>query len=71
MICRIGVHKLAKKNRGGARKGSGPKPKENKKLPYSTKLAPDIIQFLRRQKNAAGVIDSAIRNSDEFKAFSK
>jgi hypothetical protein len=45
---------------GGIRSGAGRKPIKWKKLPYSTKLRPDHIKWLRKQPNAAKAIEVAI-----------
>jgi hypothetical protein len=56
-------------NRGGKRKGAGrkPAPEGARKLAYNTKLAPDLIDYLRSLNNAAEAIDLAIRESKQFK----
>ena len=46
--------------RGGKRKGAGRKPSPNKKKSYSTKLRPDLIEWLRENKPAAKHIESAL-----------
>jgi hypothetical protein len=49
--------------RGGKRDGAG-RPtgstKKNKKASYATRLRPDQIRWLKRQKNAAFQIESAL-----------
>lgn len=52
--------------RGGKRKGAG-RPagtlKENKKVPFSTKIDPDLLARLRNHElPAAKIIDRALRN---------
>lgn len=47
---------------GGARAGAGRKRKINKKIPYSTKLRPDLVARLKRQTNAAAIIESVLDN---------
>lgn len=55
--------------RGGKRKGAGRKPIPNKKQSYSTKLRPDLIAWLRAQKNAAKIIEGALDEYYESKRF--
>lgn len=62
-------------NRGGKRKaGPGKKlgrpVKADAKQKYATKLAPDLIEYLRQlNPHAAEVIDKALRESDDFKEY--
>lgn len=46
--------------RGGARKGAGRKPKPDRKLSYATVLRPDQVTWLKKQRNAAKEIESAL-----------
>ena len=52
-------------NRGGYREGSG-RPsgtkKESSKVPWSTRIAPDLLKWLKAQVNQAKIIDDALRN---------
>lgn len=45
---------------GGKRKGSGRKPKPDKKIKYATKLRPDQIAWLKKQRNQAKTIENAL-----------
>jgi hypothetical protein len=61
--------KLAAKKRGGARLGSGPKPKppEQLKVAYSTRLAPEVVACIRKQENQVAFIEQCVRKSKEFR----
>ena len=54
---------------GGKRKGAGRKlaPKGTTKVPYSTKLSPQIVAYLRTEcANAAKTIELAIKQTERF-----
>jgi hypothetical protein len=61
--------KLAAKKRGGARPGSGPKPKppEQLKVAYSTRLDPEVVACIREQDNQVAFIEACVRKSKEFR----
>jgi hypothetical protein len=61
--------KLAAKKRGGARAGSGPKPKppEQLKVAYSTRLAPEVVECIREQANQVAFLETCVRKSKEFR----
>jgi hypothetical protein len=54
--------KLAAKKRGGARPGSGPKPKppEQLKIAYSTRLDPEVVACIRKQENQVAFIEQCL-----------
>ena len=58
-------------NRGGKREGAGrkPAPAGTTKKPYGTKLAPEVIEYLRQCRNAAELIEQAIRRSKAFREW--
>jgi hypothetical protein len=60
--------KLAAKKRGGARLGSGPKPKppDQLKVAYSTRLAPEVVACIRKQENQVAFIELASRSRKNF-----
>lgn len=49
-------------SRGGKRFGSGRPIDPNKKQPYSTRIRPDLIEWLKGQKNATKEIETALDN---------
>ena len=52
---------------GGKRKGAGRKAGPNgAKVPYATKLTPDVVEYLRQLDNAAETIDDTLRRSKAF-----
>lgn len=59
--------------RGGARPNSGPKPLPpgEKKQPYTTKLDPELLAYLRSlgHGNAAPEIDRCLRASKGFREW--
>jgi hypothetical protein len=61
--------KLAAKKRGGARPGSGPKPKppEQLKIAYSTRLDPEVVACIREQENQVAFVEACVRRSKEFR----
>ena len=61
--------KLAAKKRGGARPGSGPKPKplEQLKVAYSTRLDPEVVACIRKQDNQVAFLEACVRKSKEFR----
>jgi hypothetical protein len=56
---------------GGKREGAGrkPAPKGTQKVPYGTKLAPIVVEYLRQCKNASEAIDIAVRQSKSFREW--
>jgi hypothetical protein len=54
--------------RGGKRKGSGRKKSPDSKMQYSTRLRPDLIEWLKN-RNAAREIEAAL--DDRIKSFLK
>jgi len=48
---------------GGKRPGAGrkPAPAGTTKIPYSTKLSPEVIAILRKSGNAARAIEDAVK----------
>ena len=58
---------------GGKRPGAGakPAPEGTQKVPYATKLAPVVVQYLRSRENAAQAIETAITKSKDFKNWEK
>lgn len=58
-------------SRGGKREGAGrrPAPKGTQKVPYGTKLAPEVVEYLRQCKNASETIDLAVRRSKSFREW--
>jgi hypothetical protein len=58
---------------GGKRPGAGakPAPEGTQKVPYATKLAPDVVKYLRSRKNAAQEIETRITNSKDFKQWKR
>lgn len=59
--------------RGGKREGAGrkPAPEGTGKVPYATKLAPLIVEYLRQRKNAAQAIETAIERSKDYREWRK
>lgn len=57
------------KKRGGARSGSGPKPKppELLKVQYGTRLAREVVACIRAQDNQVEYLERLVRRSKEFK----
>jgi len=53
---------------GGKRSGAGrkPAPAGTQKIAYSTKLTPQVVEYLRQQPNAAQTIEDAVRASAGF-----
>jgi hypothetical protein len=66
---RMTQKKLAAKKRGGARAGSGPKPKppEQLKIAYSTRLDPEVVACIREQDNQVAFLETCVRKSKEFR----
>jgi len=58
---------------GGKRPGAGrkPAPEGTQKVPYTTKLTPEVVAFLRQCDNAAETIDETLRRSKTFKDWVK
>lgn len=56
---------------GGKRKGAGRKsvPDGVAKVPYGTKLAPVVIEYLRSCDNAASTIEDTIKRSKAFREW--
>jgi hypothetical protein len=54
---------------GGSRKGAGrkPAPDGTAKVPYGTKLAPIVVEYLRQRANGAETIETAIKRSKDFR----
>ena len=63
--------KLGAKKRGGARPGSGPKPKppEQLKVAYSTRLAPEVVAFLKEQDNQVAFLERCVKKSKEYRGW--
>ena len=61
--------KLGAKKRGGARPGSGPKPKppEQLKIAYSTRIDPEVVACIRAQENQVAFLEACVRRSKEFR----
>ena len=61
--------KLAAKKRGGARPGSGPKPKppDQLKIAYSTRLDPEVVECIRKQANQVAFLEACVKKSKEFR----
>ena len=61
--------KLAAKKRGGARAGSGPKPKppEQLKVAYSTRLDPEVVACIKAQAKQVAFLEACVRKSKEFR----
>lgn len=45
---------------GGKRPGAGRKPAENPKVAYNTRIRPDLVTWLKEQRNAAREIETAL-----------
>jgi hypothetical protein len=57
-------------NHGGKRNQAGRKAGPNgAKVPYATKLTPDVVKYLRQCDNAAETIDDTIRRSKAFREW--
>ena len=58
---------------GGKRPGAGrkPAPPETKKIAYTTKLSPIVVEYLRQHENAAQAIERAVVGSKEFREWRK
>lgn len=58
---------------GGPRPRSGPKPKppETLRVPYGTKLDPQVVAFLRTLPKATEFLDNAVMRSKAFKEWQK
>lgn len=46
------------------RRGQPPKPESEKRVAVAYRLAPDVVEILRRQDNASRYIDEAIREKN-------
>lgn len=59
--------------RGGKREGAGrkPAPEGTAKVPYATKLDPQVVEYLRQHENAAQAIESAISKSKNYREWRK
>jgi hypothetical protein len=59
--------------RGGKREGAGrkPAPVGTAKVPYATKLAPLVVEYLRQRENAAQAIETAIERSKDYREWRK
>lgn len=57
------------KQRGGARPGSGPKPKppELLKVAYGTRLDREVVACIRSQDNQVAYLERLVRRSKEFR----
>jgi hypothetical protein len=57
--------------RGGKREGAGrpPAPEGEKKVPYATKLDPQVVEYLRACGNGARAIEQAIQRSKAFREW--
>lgn len=60
-------------NRGGKREGAGrkPAPEGTAKVPYATKLAPLVVEYLRQRENAAGTIEGLVERSKDYREWRK
>lgn len=58
-------------SRGGKRDGAGrkPLPEGMAKVPYSTKLSPKVVQYLRQCQNAAQTLEAAVKRSQSFRLW--
>ena len=58
-------------NRGGKRKGAGrkPAPAGTVKVPYSMKLKPGLVEYLRQCENATATIETALKRSKAFREW--
>ena len=61
--------KLAAMKHGGARLGSGPKPKppEQLKVAYSTRLEPEVVACIRAQDNQVAFLELCGRKTKEIR----
>ena len=57
--------------RGGKRKGAGrkPAPVGTAKVPYATKLEPQVVEYLRQCENAAETLETALKRSKAFREW--
>lgn len=64
---------MSEAKRGGKREGAGrkPAPEGTAKVPYATKLAPLIVEYLRQRENAAQAIETAIERSKDYREWYK
>jgi len=58
---------------GGKREGAGrkPAPAGTQKVPYSTRLAPLVVEYLKSRANATGAIERAVTGSKAFRAWKR
>jgi len=58
-------------NRGGKRKGAGrkPAPQGTVKVPYSMKLEPELVEYLRQCENATATMETALKRSKAFREW--
>ncbi len=57
---------MKKSGRGGKRPGSGRPKDPNRKIPYSTKLRPSVVKWLKKQDNAAQEIEDALTEKNDI-----
>ena len=64
---------MASKTRGGKRKGAGrkPAPVGTAKVPYGTKLDPEVVDYLKSRENAAATIEGTLKRSKDFRDWKK
>lgn len=58
---------------GGKREGAGrkPAPEGTQKVPYGTKLTPEVVKYLQQLGNAAKALDEMVRRSKAFRDWVK
>lgn len=58
-------------NRGGKRKGAGrkPAPQGTTKVPYSMKLEPELVKYLRQLQNATATVEAVLKRSKAFREW--
>ena len=62
---------MSKEQRGGKRKGAGrkPAPAGTVKVPYGTKLDPEVVEYLKSRENAAATIEGTLKRSKDYKQW--
>ena len=55
--------------RGGARPGAGRPKTGTAKVPYTTRIAADVAEYLRSQDNAAAALEDIVRRTKAFKTW--
>lgn len=58
-------------NNGGAREGSGPKPKPNAKQNVTLRMSPDIVAWIKSLDNQSVEVEAILRRCKAFREFNQ